>query len=577
MMIAMVILSTLSTMIMIMIMMSICEYHDNYDNYHDNDDYYDVHLWASWWPAGCPSQRSQRPDSRRRCPARFQIAPIVTGNWKITSCQLAGKLENYFLPIGWKIGKLLPAHWLENTFSHTKKPFSVSHLGSWAGSLLHTKPCSVNSTLKRSLESKQLRAQQILDRVNLDCHLFFLSRLKPGNGLLFFCIFLSLLGLHLLHHLLKLLLWSVIRTQQLSLLLKLENLEAFFFEDDFKFRDPLLRKLVDDPLCRSFAWIRFLSSFPCWDVSLLQQQVVLQGTVLVFEPWEEDDGLEKYIWDTSWLSPVTRSPSLAKLLHRSRHRHPVLVSIPENICHYDSFHTNVNYTVSYIYLFDFFWVIHIVCKETHFKTAEARVRCSLRDQVSIGVCFSFSLCWTPDIAASSELNPQSIIVPSSEKHRIWLPVSKMRVAILMMCRLFPLAVVFDLETIGPRVDCKEGGKPDTAPTDNGWAEKCTNTTWWGFREAALGLPFAFSSSSLPLAGHLENREENLFREARYLDFLSPGWTAGRQKKIRRANLFFQLLQNYNLQESRPTKQNLQESWPTKQDLCWINVQLQSFD
>ena len=135
--------------------------------------------------------------------------------------------------------------------SHEK--FSVSHLGSWAGSLLHTKPCSVNSTLKRSLESKQLRAQKISDRINLDCHLFFLSRLKPGNGLLFFCIFLSLLGLHLLHHLLKLLLGRVIRTQQLSLLLKLENLEAFFFEDDFKFRDPLLRKLVDDPLCRSFA------------------------------------------------------------------------------------------------------------------------------------------------------------------------------------------------------------------------------------------------------------------------------------------------------------------------------------
>ena len=103
-----------------------------------------------------------------------------------------------------------------------------------------------------------------------------------------------------------------------------------------------------------------------------------------------------------------------------------------------------------------------------------------------------------------------------------------------------------------------------------------HTTWWGFREAALGLPFAFSSSSLPLAGHLENREENLFREARYLDFLSPGWTGGRQKKIRRANLFFQLLQNYNLQQSWPTKQ-LTNSRPTKQDLCWINVQLQSFD
>ena len=267
---AMVILSTLSTMIMIMIMMSICEYHDNY---HDNDDYYDVHLWASWWPAGCPSQRSQRPDSRQRCPARFQIAPIVTENWKIgkllpdhwlenwkiTFCPLAGKLENYFLPIGWKTHSVTLETW----------KFSVSYLGSWAGSLLHTKPCSVNSTLKRSLESKQLRAQQISDRDNLDCHLFFLSRLKPGNGLLFFCIFLSLLGLHLLHHLLKLLLGRVIRTQQLSLLLKLENLEAFFFEDDFKFRDPLLRKLVDDPLCRSFAWICFLSSFPCWDVCLL--------------------------------------------------------------------------------------------------------------------------------------------------------------------------------------------------------------------------------------------------------------------------------------------------------------------
>ena len=47
--------------------------------------------------------------------------------------------------------------------------------------------------------------------------------------------------------------------------------------------------------------------------------------------------------------------------------------------------------------------------ETHFKTAEASVRCSLSDQVSIGVCFSFSRCWTPDILPSSELNhsPQS--------------------------------------------------------------------------------------------------------------------------------------------------------------------------
>ena len=70
---------------------------------------------------------------------------------------------------------------------------------------------------------------------------------------MFFRIFLSLFRLDFLHHLLKLLLGRVIRTQQLSLLLKLENLEAFFFEDDFKFRDPLLGKLVDDPLCRSFA------------------------------------------------------------------------------------------------------------------------------------------------------------------------------------------------------------------------------------------------------------------------------------------------------------------------------------
>ena len=64
---------------------------------------------------------------------------------------------------------------------------------------------------------------------NLNCHFLFLSWLKPGNSLLFFSIFLCLLRLHLLHHLLKLLLRCVVRTQQLRLLFKLENLKTFFF------------------------------------------------------------------------------------------------------------------------------------------------------------------------------------------------------------------------------------------------------------------------------------------------------------------------------------------------------------
>ena len=64
---------------------------------------------------------------------------------------------------------------------------------------------------------------------NLNCHFLFLSWLKPGNSLLFFSIFLCLLRLHLLHNLLKLLLRCVVRTQQLRLLFKLENLKTFFF------------------------------------------------------------------------------------------------------------------------------------------------------------------------------------------------------------------------------------------------------------------------------------------------------------------------------------------------------------
>ena len=74
--------------------------------------------------------------------------------------------------------------------------------------------------------------------------------------------------------------------------------------------------------------------------------------------------------------------------------------------------------------------------ETHFKTAEARVRCSLSDQVSIGVCFSFRRCWTPDILSSSELNgsPQSSLL-FGEKHRTLQPVSSSAL-LSCVCRLF---------------------------------------------------------------------------------------------------------------------------------------------
>ena len=82
--------------------------------------------------------------------------------------------------------------------------------------------------------------------------------------------------------------------------------------------------------------------------------------------------------------------------------------------------------------FDSYWRIMLeswflldrLKNETHFKTAEARVRCSLSDQVSIGVCFSFRRCWTPDILSSSELNgsPQSSLL-FGEKHRTLQPVN----------------------------------------------------------------------------------------------------------------------------------------------------------
>ena len=42
----------------------------------------------------------------------------------------------------------------------------------------------------------------------------------------------------------------------------------------------------------------------------------------------------------------------------------------------------------------------ITCNKSHLSTALARVKCSLSDQVSIAVCFSFSLCCTPDMVTT---------------------------------------------------------------------------------------------------------------------------------------------------------------------------------
>ena len=138
-----------------------------------------------------------------------------------------------------------------------------------------------------------------------------------------------------------------------------------------------------------------------------------------YEGWQKNMRVNKRIWGTTtriWGStksrrmrlhlnplPVTGSSSLPKLLHRPRHRHPVLVSIPDKI--------SLLFALSDIFPDSYWWImlqswflLDRFKNETHFKTAEARVRCSLSDQVSIGVCFSFRRCWTPDILSSSELN-----------------------------------------------------------------------------------------------------------------------------------------------------------------------------
>jgi hypothetical protein len=61
-----------------------------------------------------------------------------------------------------------------------------------------------------------------------DGQLLLLPRLQPGKVLLLLLVLIRLLRLNLLHYNRQLLLSGVIRTQQLSLLLKLQNLQSFF-------------------------------------------------------------------------------------------------------------------------------------------------------------------------------------------------------------------------------------------------------------------------------------------------------------------------------------------------------------
>ena len=84
-----------------------------------------------------------------------------------------------------------------------------------------------SATLKREENPEDGNAWWQLS-LNLDRHLLLLPGLQEGNSLLLLGIFLGFLGLHLLHHLLKLLLRRVVRTQQLCLFLKLEDLETLF-------------------------------------------------------------------------------------------------------------------------------------------------------------------------------------------------------------------------------------------------------------------------------------------------------------------------------------------------------------